>query len=321
MIPYIIGALVIAGVLIALTVQHRIGWLRRIASGLLISYVTVLLVFTAGELFLRCCYADSAGQLTSDNWLERYWDPNSLGFRDREWTEADFNAETTIAVIGDSFTAGWGIEDTADRFPRVLANRLGEDYAIFNLGQWGTSTPRQLENLKTFVDQAVTPDVVILQYFLNDIDHAVLSLGLPIPEDTPPEITRTFHLVDFIYTRLSNSFTRDYWREEYAHYDNYVIWDTHEAELNELIDYVDSIDARLIVVIFPNMLDPVRSIAYVDRVAHVFEARGHNEILKLFDAAAAWTPETRMISPRDAHASAAFHEYVGDALYEQFFAP
>ena len=94
----------------------------------------------------------------------------------------------------------------------------------------------------------------------------------------------------------------------------------HKQEIEDYIDYVDSIRARLIVVIFPNMLDPVRSIPYVDRVAQVFEERGHNDILKLFDQAAAWSPQDRMVSPRDTHPSVAFHHLVGDLLYQQFFA-
>src|SRR5690606_30925570 len=104
-------------------------------------------------------------------------------------------------------------------------------------------------------------------------------------------------------------------------YDNEGIWSVHREEIEEYIDYVESIDARLIVVIFPNMLDPVRSISYIDRVAHVFEDRGHTEILRLFDQAAQWSPQDRMVSPRDTHPSVAFHHLVGDLIYQQFFAP
>ncbi|MCC6802930.1 MAG: hypothetical protein IT319_08600, partial [Anaerolineae bacterium] len=64
---------------------------------------------------------------------------------------------------------------------------------------------------------------------------------------------------------------------------------------------MNGIGARLIVVIFPNMQDPVRSIAYVDRVAQVFEARGQRDILKLYDEVAAWSPQDIIVSPRDGH--------------------
>ena len=78
--------------------------------------------------------------------------------------------------------------------------------------------------------------------------------------------------------------------------------------------------AKLIVVIFPNLLDIVRSIPYVDRVQQAFQEYGQNNILKLFDAAAAWDPNDLMISRRDSHASPSFNHYVGEQLYERFFA-
>ena len=74
-------------------------------------------------------------------------------------------------------------------------------------------------------------------------------------------------------------------------------------------------------VIFPNLQDPVGSIAYVDRVAQAFETRGQTEILKLYDLVAAQAPNEVIVSPRDAHPSVNLHHLVGGMIYEQFFAP
>jgi hypothetical protein len=307
-------------------VQRRSSRLRSAARGLLITYFTVLLIFAAGEIFFRDFYAESENVFTGAtlNWLDRYWHENSLGYRDREWTPEDWANRQTIIVTGDSFTAGWGIQNPADRFTDVLAARLGDGWAVMNLGIYGTATPEQLERLQAF--PLKDPDVVILQYFLNDIDYAGLRLGL-LPEVKPkPAWVEGSYLMDFLYVRLlgrllDSEFNRDWWDWNYAAYDNVGIWSVHEQEIEDYIDYVESINARLIVVIFPNMLDPVRSIAYVDRVAQVFEARGHHDILKLFDQAAAWSPQDRMVSLRDTHPSVAFHHRVGDLIYQEFFAP
>jgi lysophospholipase L1-like esterase len=325
MLPFLLIVALVGGGLIALIAQTR--WLRarRLAQGLLISYVTLLLLVGIGEFYFRFIYADSENtiSLATQNWLDRHWHINALGFRDREWTAADFTDKTVIAVTGDSFAAGWGIQNPADRFSNVLAAQLGDDYAIVNLGVYGTSTPEQLNILQAFT--LATPDVVILQYFLNDIDYAGLSLGL-LPEPKPmPVWAKESYLANFLYIRLLSrwldpQFNADWWEWNYAAYDNLALWSVHRAEIEAYINYVESIHARLIVVIFPNMLDPVRSVAYVDRVAHVFEERGHTEILKLFDAAAAWSLTERIVSPRDTHPSVAFHRYVGEMLYAQFFA-
>ena len=314
------------GLLLAvLAIQQRSLRLRSIARGLLITYFLLLMIFAGGEIFFRFFYAESENVFTqaSLNWMARYWHTNSLGYRDREWTPADYAGKKTILVTGDSFAAGWGLNNPDDRFSSVLAQHLGDNYAVINLGVYGTATPEQLENLKKY--PLKKPNVVIMQYFINDIDYALLQKGLlPNPEPEPAWV-RGSSLMDFLYVRmlskfLDPAFNQDWWQVNYAAYDNYVIWDLHKREIEDYIDYVDSTGARLIVVIFPNMLDPVRSIPYVDRVAQVFQARGHNDILKLFDQAAAWSPQDRMVSARDTHPSIAFHHLVGDLLYQQYFA-
>jgi lysophospholipase L1-like esterase len=312
--------LILVGVGVALLLaarQRRAVRLRAVAGGLLISYITVLLLLLAGEAYFRFAYAAPEGRLASNNWMARYWQTNALGYRDRAWTPADWQDKTTVALLGDSFTAGWGIEDTADRFGDVLAGLMGDDYAVFNLGVPGTSTPEQLARLRAFPVE--NPDVIILQYFLNDIQYAALRLGYtPVTPDTPP-LAQESHLADFFYSRFNAGFGGSYWARMYADYDNFVIWDTHAAELREVVDYAESSGARLIVVLFPNMQDPVGSIPYVDRVAQVFEAEGVRDVLKLFDAVAAWQPREVVVSPLDAHPSAAFHRYVGEELYRLFF--
>ncbi|MBK8026138.1 MAG: SGNH/GDSL hydrolase family protein [Chloroflexi bacterium] len=324
MTPIFIAALAIGILLITLLVQRRAPALRRAAGGLLVTYFTLILLFGAGEVFFRCCFAQSENTVSKAtlNWLDRNWRVNSLGFRDREWTSDMWTGKTTILVTGDSFTAGWGIDDPADRYTDVLASRLGSDYTVMNLGIYGTSTPEQLDLLESHPVQM--PDVVIMQYFLNDINYTMLSQGvLPTPKPAPAWAEESY-LLNFFYNRLIGRlidphYNRDWWSENYAAYDNAVLWDLHRAEIEAYIDHVDSVGARLIVVIFPNMLDPVRSIPYVDRVAQAIEATGHDEILKLFDAAAAWTPQERMVSPQDTHPSVAFHHFVGDLIAGQYF--
>jgi hypothetical protein len=311
--------------LAAFALQRRLLRLRSLARGLLITYVLLLGVFAAGEFYFRYVFAESENVTTGAtlNWLARYWHANSLGFRDREWTAADTEGKQTVIVTGDSFAAGWGINDPADRFSDVLAKHLGDGYAVINLGVYGTATPEQLDILKQY--PLKKPDVVIMQYFLNDIDYTLLSKGLlPDPKPAPAWVNGSY-LLNFLWVRLISrfldpAFNQDWWDVNYAAYDNYDIWSAHRQEIEAYIDYVESIHARLIVVIFPNMLDPVKSVGYIDRVAQVFEARGHHDILKLFDQAAAWTPQERMVSPRDTHPSVAFHHLVGDLLYERFFA-
>ena len=316
--------IVIALVGLALTggaLQRRLPRLRRFSANFLISYF-ILVVFTgAAELYFRYVYdaSETSLTLTGKNWVDRYWHTNALGFRDREWTAADWQGKQTILVVGDSFAAGWGIANPEDRFSNVLAQQLGDEYAVINLGVYGTSTPEQLEVLRNYPLQ--NPDVIILQYLLNDINYAALSIGL-LPESKPsPKLVQESDLANFLYHRLQAWIAPSgYEQWTYAAYDNPAIWAIHRQELELFIDYVELTGADLIVVIFPHLDDPFGSIAYVDRVAQVFQARGHDKILKLFDAAAAWDPKDLFVSALDAHPSPAFHHYVGETLYQLFFA-
>jgi hypothetical protein len=308
----------IVGVILAAGAAQR-HWLRlrQIAAGLLLSYLTVLLLLAGAELYFRFIHYRSENNptLASMNWKARFWQENTLGFRDVEWTAADLQGRTTVVVLGDSFAAGWGVNDPADRFSDVLAARLGQDYAVLNMAISGTSTPEQLDILRAW--PFGQPDVVILQYFLNDINYAALRLGLLPQVPQVPPLARESWLANFIYWGITPQ--RDYWEWAYPAYDNVGIWEIHRAELDEFAAYAESLGSRLVVVIFPNMADPVGSIAYVDRVAQVFEARGQTDILRLFDAAAAWPLDELIVSRWDGHPSPAFHRYVGDTLYEQFF--
>jgi hypothetical protein len=315
----ILGIVLLGVMTVILIVQRRWEPLRSLGKGLLVSYITIVLVLAAGELYFRYFHVDTEGRLASNNWMARYWHTNAQGFRDRDWTPADWQGKTTIAAVGDSLTAGWGINNPADRFTSVLAQHLGDSYAVFNLGVPGQSTPEELTSLRNAPDP--TPDVVILQYFLNDIDYATLTLGLQPPQSSVPAIAEESYLANYLYALSNSGFGVDYWATEYANYDNSAIWNVHEQELNDFVDYVESIHARLIVVIFPNLQDSVRSVAYVDRVAQVFEARGQHDILKLYDEVASWSPEKIIVSPHDAHPSIAFQHRVGDMIYQQFFTP
>jgi len=298
--------------------------IRRMSRNFLVSYAVFALALAGGELYFRYVYAQSENILTksTSNWLDRYWQTNSLGFRDREWTPEDWAGKQTILLLGDSFAAGWGIENPSDRFGDVLAGLLGDEWAVVNAAEYGRSTPEQLDIAREHPLQ--DPDVIILQYFLNDISYAQLRLGLQLDPGETPWWADESYLLNFVYYRFLINVMRadeqDWQDYDFQAYDNPTIWALHRAEIEEFIDFADEREARLIVVIFPNMLYPFRSIPYVDRVAQVFEERGKTEVLRLFDEANEWELEERIVSPRDTHPSIAFHRMVGERLYEEFFA-
>jgi hypothetical protein len=163
-----------------------------------------------------------------------------------------------------------------------------------------------------------------MQYFINDINSVMLDMKmLPEMRHSPAWANESYFL-NFMYKRLISlyvdpKFNYDWWEENYAAYDNPIAWKAHRAEIEAYIAYVDSIGARLVVVIFPNLLDPERSNKYTRQVARVFRESGHNDILDVTGALKAWKPSDRIVSKRDTHPSIALHQYVGKTLYQQYF--
>jgi lysophospholipase L1-like esterase len=319
-----IGACLVYG-----AAQNRRLRLRNITRGLLMSYISIAFLLVIGEIFFRTSFAESDGipTLALKNWQDRYWHLNSLGYRDPEWTPADWEGKHTVLVVGDSLTAGWGIENPDRRFSGVLQSLLGEEYVVMNLGKAGASTAEALENLKSFPLQ--NPDDVILQYTLNDIENAASSIGQNPgldPGSAMPAWANESYLGNFVYWRFIRAFSPQtiggstYHEWLHAMYDNSVVWAIHETQLNAVVDQIEAMGARPGFVIFPDMGNPFDSIPYVDRVAQVFEARGYKDrTIKLFDQAEAMPFAERVVSAKDLHPSAKFDQVVGQLLYEQLF--
>ncbi len=328
MLVFVIAYLLLGALLIVAAMQKRFEKLQGPARGLLITYFTVIVLLAAGEGYFRFVYAESDGlpTLASQNWLARYWHTNALGYRDPNWKPETLAARKTVLVVGDSFAAGWGISNPDDRFGNILAKHLGDDYAVINLGKPGASTVEETDELQKYPLEKV--DVVILQYYLNDIENAALSIGLDPKldptKDMPTWINESY-LANFVYWRLvarlnpAQEGIQTYWDWLYSMYDNSTVWAIHQKQITQFADVVTQKGAKLVVVIFPNMLDPFHSIPYVDRVAQAFEAEGieNQTVLKLFDAAASMSLNERVVSGRDAHASAMFNQLVGDMLYDK----
>ena len=51
-----------------------------------------------------------------------------------------------------------------------------------------------------------------------------------------------------------------YWDWAYNTYDNSGIWEIPEQEMRDVLDFIESTGARLVVIIFLNPLEPMESI-------------------------------------------------------------
>ncbi len=259
-------------------------------------------------------------------WNATYWKPiNSLGFRDVDHTPESLVGKKLMLVVGDSFAAGHGVADVADRFSDVLGKRLGNGWAVANIAERSANTPQEFDILGRYPHR---PDAVLLSYFLNDIESAAEKLALTRvfkakePEGALKALVDRSSFANFLYWRLSLWLAAT----PYDHFRGYLpslfdhpeVWRLHEAELGRFAAYARERKIPLHVVVFPNLLDVEGSRPMTRKVADAFRERDI-PVLDLSDILAGREPSGLIVAPADAHPNAAVHREVGNLLYDRFF--
>jgi hypothetical protein len=103
-------------------------------------------------------------------YFEFFGTSNSLGFRDDEPVVPKPADENRILVLGDSITMGLLLPQTANLYTSILQRllrRRDPGARVLNFGVAGYNTMQEVAILET-KGLALEPDVVILQYCMND---------------------------------------------------------------------------------------------------------------------------------------------------------
>lgn len=260
--------------------------------------------------------------LANARWTHLYWHPiNSLGFRDDERSGQDIEGKRLILALGDSFTAGAGIRDYQDRFSNRLEAKLGEGWAVANVAQCGWDTPDEFAALKAYPDK---PEIVILQYLINDIRHAAQKYGVdpamrpPLPPAPMQFLLERSFLFNTIYWRLHRRFRHQFsqdsfWDRLQACYEDEEIWNDHSKALDEILEYLSENGSHIIVVLFPFLPKVEISTSAVEKVARHFEARGV-DVINVEHVVAGRSPETLVCNPFDGHPNESLHEEVATLI-------
>lgn len=103
---------------------------------------------------------------------------NALGLRDKEYAVAKPPGTVRVLMLGDSLTFGWGvrIEDTPSK---MVERKLNEGAAAprFEVINAGVGNYNTVQEVTYFLNkgQNLNPDVVVLNYFINDAEPTPLS--------------------------------------------------------------------------------------------------------------------------------------------------
>lgn len=314
-------------VLILLAARRWIcrGFLRKFIINGGLSLISLFIAFMAAELFFKLFFAqtdDLNFTLASKNWFERYWQVNSLGYRDVEWTREKLENKTKIIIVGDSFTAGYGIKNVEDRFANVLAHKLGDDYAVMVVAENGTETGGEIERIKAY---PYAPDILILQYYINDIEDAARKKNMQYsaPKLYPPPALRSLvknsYALNFLYWR-SVRLGPHIWQNDYLSwvqsiYDDPNIWWLHQQELLTIYEGALAERIDLIVVVFPALTNVEETRDLTARVVNLFDER-NVPTLDVAELVENMPPQELVVSPLDAHPNEWLHAKIADELYQ-----
>jgi lysophospholipase L1-like esterase len=286
-----------------------------------------LLCGTCGILFIgleayHYLHVQSDGfiyTLAGRRWHELYDKPyNQVGYRDFDHPLDDPDRKLLL-IVGDSFTQGFGIRNIDDRFDKQLAHRAGPDWMVAIAAEGGWDTLEELEALKAYPRK---PDVVILQYYLNDIKHAILAHGL-VEAPPPPRITgvkgtlvNNSYAINYWYWRLFRVMDKNiesYWTGIYHAFGDELIWTDHANALNQVIAYTRQAEIPMLVLVFPSMYDVPKSAPVTEKITSHFEEQGI-PTLNLAPILSDRSVSSMICNPWDGHPNEQIHHEVGELL-------
>ena len=285
---------------------------------LLVPLVVLLIFIEMGFMFVS---QSQEGGLTlaSKIWFERYWPPMTGDYRDTPKT--DTLGKKNVLIVGDSFTAGHGLKSADERYGNILAEKLGtKDYVTYNLGISGSDTRDEYARLLKF---GKTPNVLVLQYFPNDIekvarDHGLIPSGFAPYSDLPRAIQSLFiksYLLNYLYWQFPHGNFAPF--DVYARtaYGTPAIINDHLSDLNQFVTYAKDHNARLYVVMFPFSHNIEQTAEYVKPVVNFFQTN-NVPLLDVGKLMLDLDPKDRVVGRNDGHASAIVNQRVGEGLFK-----
>jgi len=300
------------------------GIIKTRAKGLVVNVITVVVPITFTLIILEVTFMyipqSHEGTLSraSQIWWEKYWNPiNELGYRDKKITNEV--GKKKIVIIGDSFTAGHGLKNVDERFSDLLQAKLGEEkYAVYNLGVSGADTRDEAKRLEEF---PIKPDIIILQYFPNDIEKAGREKGLSLSGTEPyadlkgpfAMLVKRFYLPNFIYWQLPHTGFSTFEKFVQTAYTDTTILNTHLHDLSRMTRFKELNGCRMYAVFIPFLFQLDKSASYTNPVEIFLRSKKVN-VVTLNNTIANVPEKERIVGKNDGHASSVINSLIADKL-------
>ncbi len=303
--------------------RDRLG--RSPFAGVLVTLTTILALFIGFETYMRLFYITTDGYgFTAMNyhWYQNFYQrqANSLDFRDYD---PNPDAQTRIAVVGDSFAVGHGINNIDRTFPQLLEQRLGPGYDVNLVAQSGIDS----NVMRSYVENyPYKPNVVIYSYYLNDIDYLMTD-----PEINPDSnfefpsnktmswVVLNFFVPNYLYYNLlqftSPERTGNHALDLVEAHTTPKLWEPHAEVLGEFVTWSRSKDIEMVVLLWPHIGAVDLSQPAIEQLTTFFEARGV-PVVDMSSLLEGQSIARMTVNRFDAHPSVAANRLAADALYD-----
>lgn len=259
-------------------------------------------------------------------WHLYYGGPlNETGYRDKSIKTKIGNRNKKAFFLGDSFTYGAGIKKTSDRYSDIVAEILNQKISCFNLGRGHSDTKDELKRLKEF---PYKPDIIIFQYYFNDIEPVALKYGY-FPQNSAGSgglfsvlslPLRSSFFLNFLATNSLSFipvFPKGAYRKEIskAFNDNKCKLD-HLADIEKIISYCGENNIRLYVLLMPDLTDIRFSETFCfNKIKPVLEAN-QIEYISLENDLEKYAPEKLIVGKLDNHANEFTQKIIAKKIME-----
>ncbi|MEE2688022.1 MAG: SGNH/GDSL hydrolase family protein [Pseudomonadota bacterium] len=242
---------------------------------------------------------------------------NSTGQRNPEVSMPKPDDTFRILMLGDSLTFGWGVPEyktLSRRLERTLSKALRGDrrVSVVNAGVGNYNAKMQTAWLLAEGDK-YEPDMVILNYFINDAEITPVRQG-GVFREYSAAFVYFWGRIDILQRRyLGKPDWRQYYRSLYAK--KAEGWRDTERAFAKLSEYANRRAIPLLVVNYPEIreLSPYPFGGVSAQIANL--ANKHRlPYLDLLASVVDQRPETLWVSPEDAHPNGKAFKLFSDAI-------
>jgi len=245
---------------------------------------------------------------------------NSRGLRDYEYPLEKAPGVFRIMILGDSTTLGWGVP-LERNVPKILESELNQAglpgykrVEVINAGVGNYNTVQEVTYYQT-EGRAFHPDLVILQYFINDAE--------PVPQEKKGFFRDRSYLASFAISRFDVLLRllrlRPDWKTYYRslYEDDRSGFQAAKVALRGLVDTTRKDGTALLVALLPELHQINGSYPFIEAHEKIHKVLAPEGVpfIELIDGLRNHGPESSLwVTPLDAHPNAKANSLIAAQL-------